>query len=159
MLTTDNQIDTTTGTARLKAVFNNEDESLFPNQFVNIHLVMENRPHALVVPTAAIQAGVQGTFVWAIEKDASGNSLARIQPVKVALTEGQTTILDTGPDSGTSIVVDGAERLRPGQSVIVSSAHTAPSAAAPQQNPFGATGGPRPEGNAAAAHRAQGTHE
>ncbi len=159
LLTTDNQIDTTTGTARLKAVFNNEDESLFPNQFVNIHLVMENRPNALVVPTAAIQSGVQGTFVWAIGKDAGGNSVARIQPVKVALTEGQTTILDSGPDAGTSIVVDGAERLRPGQSVIVSAAHTAPSTPAPQQNPFGATGGPRPEGNASAAHHAQGRHE
>ncbi len=159
LLTADNQIDTTTGTDRLKAVFNNQDEALFPNQFVNIHLVMENRPNALVVPTAAIQSGVQGTFVWAIDKDASGNSVARIQPVKVALTEGQTTILDNGPDPGTGIVVDGAERLRPGQIVIVSTAHTAPSAAAPQQNPFGATGGPRPEANASAAHHAQGTHE
>ena len=57
LLTADNQIDTTTGTDKLKAVFDNKDQALFPNQFVNIHLVMEDRPNALVVPSAAIQTG------------------------------------------------------------------------------------------------------
>ena len=71
LLTADNQIDTTTGTDKLKAVFDNSDEELFPNQFVNIHLVMENRPNALVVPSAAIQTGMQGAFVWVIDKDAT----------------------------------------------------------------------------------------
>jgi len=133
LLTTDNQIDTTTGTGRLKAVFSNEDEALFPNQFVNIHLVMENRPNALVVPSAAIQSGVQGTFVWVIDTDASGKSVARIQPVKIALTEGQITILDSGPDAGANVVVDGADRLRPGQAVVVSTSHATP--VAPTQEP------------------------
>lgn len=133
LLTTDNQIDTTTGTGRLKAVFSNEDEALFPNQFVNIHLVMENRPNALVVPSAAIQSGVQGTFVWVIDTDASGKSVARIQPVKIALTEGQITILDSGPDAGANVVVDGADRLRPGQAVVVSTSHATPGA--PTQEP------------------------
>jgi multidrug efflux system membrane fusion protein len=122
LLTADNQIDTTTGTARLKAVFENKDESLFPNQFVNIHLVLENRPNALVVPSAAIQSGVQGTFVWTVESDGNGRSVAKIQPVKVALAEGQNTILDSGPAAGASVVVDGADRLRPGQIVVVSAA-------------------------------------
>jgi multidrug efflux system membrane fusion protein len=77
LLTADNQIDTTTGTAKLKAVFNNENEALFPNQFVNIHLVMEDRPNALVVPSAAIQNGLQGSFVWKVDTDAKGATTAR----------------------------------------------------------------------------------
>jgi multidrug efflux system membrane fusion protein len=120
LLTADNQIDTTTGTAKLKAVFNNENEALFPNQFVNIHLVMENRPTALVVPSAAIQNGLQGTFVWAVETDDKGAATATIKPVKVALAQGQVTILDNGVTAGEKIVVDGADRLRPGASVLAS---------------------------------------
>ena len=69
LLTADNQIDTTTGTDKLKAVFDNKDQALFPNQFVNIHLVLEERPNALVVPSAAIQIGLQGSFVWVVDTD------------------------------------------------------------------------------------------
>jgi multidrug efflux system membrane fusion protein len=144
LLTADNQIDTTTGTDKLKAVFDNTDESLFPNQFVNIHLVLENRPNALVVPSAAIQSGLNGSFVWVVARDASGATTSTIQPVKVALAEGQVTILDSGPAKGASVVVDGADRLRPGQLVTVSTAR--PQAAnqtsgqAPAQNgPFAST--------------------
>jgi membrane fusion protein, multidrug efflux system len=122
LLTADNQIDTTTGTDKLKAVFDNADNSLFPNQFVNIHLVLENRPRAVVVPSAAIQSGLQGNFVWTIAADAKGNSTAKIQPVKIALAEGQSTIIDSGLDGGQQVVVDGADRLRPGQIVIASPA-------------------------------------
>jgi multidrug efflux system membrane fusion protein len=121
LLTADNQIDTTTGTGKLKAVFDNKDDALFPNQFVNIHLVMEDRPTALVVPSAAIQTGNQGSYVWIVDHaDAQGNGTAKIQPVKVALAEGQVTILDEGLQPGQTVVVDGADRLRPGQSVIAS---------------------------------------
>jgi multidrug efflux system membrane fusion protein len=120
LLTADNQIDTTTGTDKLKAVFDNSDESLFPNQFVNIHLVLENRPNAIVIPTAAVQSGVQGSFVWVVDKDDKGNTVAQMQPVKVDLVEGQSSILASGPSAGTNVVVDGADRLRPGQQVIVS---------------------------------------
>ena len=120
LLTADNQIDTTTGTAKLKAVFNNENEALFPNQFVNIHLVMENRPAALVVPSAAIQNGLQGTFVWLVTTDDKGAATAKIQPVKVALAQGQMTILDSGVTAGDKIVVDGADRLRSGAQVLPS---------------------------------------
>jgi multidrug efflux system membrane fusion protein len=123
LLTADNQIDTTTGTDKLKAVFDNRDQSLFPNQFVNVHLVMENRPNALVVPSAAIQSGNQGSYVWAVDTDAAKRtSTARIQLVKIALAEGQVTILDGGVQAGQNVVVDGADRLRPGQIVTVSSA-------------------------------------
>jgi multidrug efflux system membrane fusion protein len=123
LLTTDNQIDTTTGTAKLKAVFDNKDQALFPNQFVNIHLVLEDRPNALVVPSAAIQTGLQGSYVWVIVTDAKGVSTAKLQPVKVALAEGQVTIFDSGLEPGQKIVVDGADRLRQGQIVAVSAAH------------------------------------
>jgi multidrug efflux system membrane fusion protein len=122
LLTADNQIDTTTGTAKLKAVFDNKDQALFPNQFVNIHLVLEDRPTALVVPSAAIQTGLQGTYVWVTDTDAKGAVTARIQQVKIALAEGQATIVDSGLERGQNLVVDGADRLRPGQIVTTSMA-------------------------------------
>jgi multidrug efflux system membrane fusion protein len=122
LLTADNQIDTTTGTAKMKAVFDNKDQVLYPNQFVNIHLVLEERPTALVVPSAAIQTGLQGSYVWVVDTDAKGVTTSRIQQVKVALAEGQLTIVDSGLDAGQKVVVDGADRLRPGQIVIASAA-------------------------------------
>ena len=121
LLTADNQIDTTTGTGKLKAVFDNQNQLLFPNQFVNIHLVMEDRPNALVVPSAAIQTGNQGSYVWVIDANkAKQSSTARMQPVNIALAEGQVTILDSGLAAGQQVVVDGADRLRPGQTVTAS---------------------------------------
>jgi multidrug efflux system membrane fusion protein len=131
LLTADNQIDTTTGTAKLKAVFNNKDQALFPNQFVNIRLVLEERPNALVVPSAAIQSGLQGSFVWVVDTDAKGVATARIQPVKIVLAEGQLTILDSGLQAGQNVVIDGADRLRAGQIVTIS---------APQRNGHGTAG-------------------
>lgn len=134
LLTADNQIDTTTGTDKLKAVFDNKDSVLFPNQFVNIHLVLENRPDALVVPSAAIQTGLNGSlFVWVVNDDGKGGQVSQLQPVTVALAEGQLTILNSGPAPGTNVVIDGADRLRPGQPVTV--------AAHQPQNPAG-TGQP-----------------
>lgn len=137
LLTADNQIDTTTGTDKLKAVFANPEEKLFPNQFVNIHLILEERPNALVVPGAAIQTGTQGTFVWAVQAD----NTVKNQPVKIALAEGQVTILDSGVNAGDKVVVDGADRLRSGASVIVS---------APRQGRGGQAGGGAPGGNSGA---------
>ncbi len=123
LLTADNQIDTTTGTAKLKAVFQNLDDVLFPNQFVNIHLVMEERRDALVIPSAAVQNGVQGTFVWAVDTNEKGDSgTAKIQPIKVGLIQGQMSIIDSGVDAGQKVVVDGADRLRAGSQVVVSQA-------------------------------------
>ncbi|HEY2472622.1 MAG TPA: efflux RND transporter periplasmic adaptor subunit [Terracidiphilus sp.] len=124
LLAADNQIDTTTGTARLKAVFDNKDSVLFPNQFVNIHLILENRPSALVVPSAAIQNGLNGSvFVWVVNDDGKGGQVAQMQTIKVALSEGQVAILDSGPSAGTRVVIDGADRLRPGQPVTISASH------------------------------------
>ncbi|MGB6720935.1 MAG: efflux RND transporter periplasmic adaptor subunit, partial [Terracidiphilus sp.] len=125
LLTADNQIDTTTGTDKLKAVFANTDNLLFPDQFVNIHLVMENRARALVIPSAAVQSGVDGAYVWVTEAGANGVAAVRMQPVKVALAQGQITILESGVEPGEEVVVDGADRLRPGAAVLASEARQA----------------------------------
>jgi multidrug efflux system membrane fusion protein len=101
---------------------------------------MENRPNAIVVPSAAIQSGNQGAFVWVVDNDPAKNaSVARTQPIKVALAEGQVTILDSGLEPGQNIVVDGADRLRAGQIVTPSAAHQRGQGAG--QNP--ATSAPR----------------
>jgi multidrug efflux system membrane fusion protein len=151
LLTADNQIDTTTGTGKLKAVFDNKDEALFPNQFVNIHLVMEERPNALVVPSAAIQTGLQGSYVWVVDKaDSQGNGTAKIQVVKVALAEGQVTILDDGLQAGQTVVVDGADRLKPGQNVTASQARQRSGPGAKAQG-AGQSGGSPPAASPGAA--------
>jgi membrane fusion protein, multidrug efflux system len=158
LLTADNQIDTTTGTGKLKAVFDNKDSILFPNQFVNVHLVLENRPNALVVPSAAIQTGLNGSlFVWLVDADASGKQVAKMQPVKVALAEGQSTILDSGPEPGAKVVVDGADRVRPGQPVTATAARQRGSQqgagqGAGQKSPFGGT---NPGGDAGSGKQGQ----
>ena len=153
LLTADNQIDTTTGTDKLKAVFDNKDQQLFPNQFVNIHLVMEQRPNALVVPSAAIQTGSQGTFVWVIVPDPKDATkfIVRRKSVKIALAEGQQTILDSGVEPTEKVVVDGTDRLKdeapvtinvPKQRSAGSGSTSTPGAgntpAAGSGNPFGA---------------------
>ncbi|MBW4028373.1 MAG: MdtA/MuxA family multidrug efflux RND transporter periplasmic adaptor subunit [Acidobacteria bacterium] len=114
LLTADNQIDTTTGTARLKAVFANKTELLFPNQFVNVHLILETQPKAITMPAAALQHGTNGDYVWVVN---SGNTVAMRQ-VTVDLTEGATTILASGLKPGDQVVTDGADKLRDAMKVI-----------------------------------------
>ncbi len=114
LLTADNQIDTTTGTAKLKAVFANKTELLFPNQFVNVHLILETQPRAITMPAAALQHGTNGDYVWVVN---SGNTVAMRQ-VTVDLTEGATTILASGLKPGDQVVTDGADKLRDGMKVI-----------------------------------------
>jgi multidrug efflux system membrane fusion protein len=165
LLTVDNQIDTTTGTDKLKAVFDNKDDALFPNQFVNIHLVMEERPNALVVPSAAIQTGNQGSYVWVVDHaDAQGNGSAKIQPVKIALAEGQVTILDSGLQPGQTVVVDGADRLKAGQNVTASQARQRGGQSSNVQGAGQSGGGPRAASSAASspgapANAGQGKHD
>jgi len=161
LLTADNQIDTTTGTAKLKAVFNNQDDVLFPNQFVNIHLVMEERRDALVIPSAAVQNGVQGSFVWVAETNEKGDSgTAKIQPIKVGLVQGQMNIIDSGLEAGQKVVVDGADRLRAGSPVVVSQARRiggggpgGPNAGADQGSRRGAGSGAAQAAGPGAGHR------
>jgi membrane fusion protein, multidrug efflux system len=97
----------------LKAVFQNENKVLFPNQFVNIHLILEQKPDAIVIPAVALQHGTQGDFVWILKDDKT----VAMQPVQALLTEGARTILQSGLSGGQMVIVDGADRLRPGSKV------------------------------------------
>lgn len=113
LLTVDNQIDTTTGTVKLKAQFSNEDYSLFPNQFVNTRLLVEIRKGLTVIPTAAIQRGTQGTFVYVVKDDRS----VTVRAVKLGPSQGDDTAIDSGLAPGEMVVVDGADKLREGAKV------------------------------------------
>jgi multidrug efflux system membrane fusion protein len=115
LLTADNQIDTATGTIKLKAEFANADGTLFANQFVNVRMPVETRPNATLVPTAAIQRGAQGAFVYVVK---DGETVA-VTPVVVGTTQGETTSIDSGVAPGAMVVVDGADRLREGARVEV----------------------------------------
>jgi multidrug efflux system membrane fusion protein len=142
LLTLDNTIDSTTGTVKAKAVFANADNALFPNQFVNVRLVLQQRPDALVIPAAAIQNGTEGNFVYVVkpgpgkpegggkaraqapkpasttpsdsaDPDAGKQKLHVVQqPVVIDVTEGSQVILASGLNPGDSIVVDGQEKLK-----------------------------------------------
>ena len=115
LLTIDNQIDQTTGTAKLKAVFENPDNNLWPNQFVNVHLLLETRKDALTMPASAIQRGPQGTFTYAVD----ANNTVQVKPVQIALTQGNTVVIASGLQAGDKVVTDGQEKLQPGSRVSV----------------------------------------
>jgi len=115
LLTIDNQIDQTTGTAKFKAVFENPDNSLWPNQFVNVHLLLETRKGALLIPAAAIQRGPQGTFVYAVDT----KNTVQVKPVQIAVTQGSTVVVGSGLQAGDKVVTDGQEKLQPGSRVSV----------------------------------------
>jgi multidrug efflux system membrane fusion protein len=113
LLTADNQIDPTTGTVRLKAIFSNQKNELFPNQFVNARLLVEVRRGATVVPSPAIQRGPQGTFVFLVKADQT----ATVRPVTVGEVQGGEASIKSGLSPGELVVVDGADRLREGTKV------------------------------------------
>ncbi len=115
LLTVDNQIDTTTGTSKLKAVFPNTDGALFPNQFVNVRLALDVKRGATIVPAVAIQRGPTGTFVYLVNED----STVSVRPVKVGLSEGNNVSIDDGLQPGDKVVIDGAEKLTEGMKVVV----------------------------------------
>ena len=125
LLTADNQIDVTTGTDKLKAVFSNTQQQLFPNQFVNIHLVLEQRRNAIVIPAAALQHGTDGDFVWVVKQPQgdAAKPVASMQPVKVEIVEGTTVVLAEGPEPNQQVITDGADKLRDGTKVIPGNAH------------------------------------
>ena len=113
LLTIDNQIDPTTGTAKLKAVFDNKDNALWPNQFVNADLLLETRKSSTVVPTAAILRGPQGTFVYAVNPDKT----VQDRQVTVSLTQGDTTVITAGLNPGDTVVTDGQDKLQRGSRI------------------------------------------
>jgi multidrug efflux system membrane fusion protein len=140
VLTIDNQIDTTTGMVKVKAVFDNRDRSLFPNQFVNVRLILQQKRDAVVIAAAALQTGSQGNFVYLLKhgrppvdpiamKNSLGSGVVADQntkasyyvearPVKVELTEGAQVILSAGVEQGDMVVVDGQEKLKNGSGVV-----------------------------------------
>ena len=113
LLTVDNQIDPTTGTVKLKAQFANDDGALFPNQFVNVRLLVDTRRGLTVVPSAALQRGAQGSYVYVVNADSS----ASLRVVKPGPAEGENTAIESGIAPGERVVVDGVDRLREGAKV------------------------------------------
>jgi multidrug efflux system membrane fusion protein len=109
LLTLDNQIDPTTGTSKMKAIFNNQNEVLFPSQFVNIKLLVQTIPDQIVVPTVAVQHGQQGAFVYVV----GDNSRVTITPVTTGIVRDEVgTQITSGLEDGQQVVVDGTDRLQ-----------------------------------------------
>lgn len=115
--TIDNQIDPATGTSRLKAIFDNKTNALFPNQFVNVRLLVEIRKDRILIPAVAIQRGPQGTFVYVVKDDQT----ADVRPVTVDMTEATQAAISSGLAEGERVVVDGVDKLRAGSLVKVNS--------------------------------------
>jgi membrane fusion protein, multidrug efflux system len=124
LLTLDNQIDPGTGTVKLKAIFPNKGNELFPNQFVNARLLVDVRQDTITVPSAAIHNGPKGTFVYLV----TGNRTVELRPVEKGESEGGKTAITRGLAIGEQVVVDGAERLREGSRVQVKQPGQAPAA-------------------------------
>jgi multidrug efflux system membrane fusion protein len=104
----DNQIDISTGTVKVKAIFPNQDGALFPNQFVNVRLVVNELKEATVIPSAAVQRGAQGTFVWLLDEDKT----VAMRPVGVSAADGERVAVLDGLKPGDQVAVDGFDRLR-----------------------------------------------
>jgi multidrug efflux system membrane fusion protein len=133
----DSQIDTTTGTVKVRAQFDNTDGALFPNQFVNVQLLVKTLTNVVTVPTAAIQRGSPngqpGSYVYLVKDD----DTVAVQPITTGPTDGSMTAVNSGLSAGQRVVVDGADRLRDGLHVNVSTLDGKPNGAA------GAGGPPR----------------
>ena len=115
LLTVDNQIDTTTGTVKLKAEFANADNSLFPNQFVNVRLQVETRKAVLLVPQGVLQRGTKGNFVYGVDKE----GVVAVRPVLPGPTAGEVVAIEEGLAEGDQVVTDGLDKLRDGAKVEV----------------------------------------
>ncbi|MEI9749513.1 MdtA/MuxA family multidrug efflux RND transporter periplasmic adaptor subunit [Moellerella wisconsensis] len=119
LLSIDNQIDPTTGTLKMKARFTNEQQRLFPNQFVNIKMQIETLQHAIVIPNAALQMGNQGHYVWILNAD---NRVSK-HVVTVGLQDNQRVVIESGLSAGDKVVTDGVDRLTEGAQVEVVTAN------------------------------------
>lgn len=113
LLTVNNQIDQTTGTVRLKAVFDNNDSMLWPNQFVNARLLLDVKKNATVVPAAAVQRGAEGTYAFVVKAD----NTVEVRQVKVGVTEGNLIAVTQGLNPGENVVTDGQDKLQAGTRV------------------------------------------
>jgi len=149
LATFDSQIDQTTGTIKLRALFPNEQRTLYPNQFVNIRLLLDTHKDVTTMSTAGIQRGVPGTFVYLINAE---NSTVSVRKVELGVTDGDRVEVLSGISPGDRIVIDGADKLRDGAKIVMrdtADANAPPGAAPPTQNsPNGAKkrrteGGPK----------------
>jgi multidrug efflux system membrane fusion protein len=113
LATLDNQIDTATGTLKLKAIFANADDALFPNQFVNPRLLIDTLRGVVLVPNAAIQRGTQSTFAFVVKEDQT----VEVRPVEVRLTEGDMTAISKGLAAGEVVVTEGVDKLQSGSKI------------------------------------------
>ena len=138
--THDNQIDTTTGTVKLRADFSNEEDNLFPNQFVNVSLQIDQAHEAIVIPTAAVQRGAPGTFVYLIEAE----NTVTVRPVTLGPASGGRVVVMSGLSVGDRVVIDGADKLRNGSKVAL----RAPANEAPSKTPVPASAEPEWHGPA-----------
>ena len=129
LATVDNQVDTTTGTVKLRAMFSNDKEELFPQQFVNAHLLVDTLHDAVLVPVAAVQHGTPGTYVYVVNQD----DTVSVRKIKAGPTDGQNTSVTAGLNPGEKVVIDGVDRLRDGAKVSIP---------AENPNPNPAAGGP-----------------
>ena len=142
LTTIDNQIDTTTGTVKLRAEFANDNLALFPNQFVNVRMLVQTLPDATLVPSAAIQRGAPGTFVYVVKDDRT----VTVTPVRLGPVQGEITAVASGLAPGDQVVIDGTDKLREGAKgeVITREAQAAPPPGAKARGPRG----DRPPGSA-----------
>ncbi len=138
LLTIDNQIDQTTGTGRLKAVFDNKDNALWPNQFVNIRLLLEVRKDSTVIPAAAIQRGPQGTYVFVAKSD----NTVDVRPVTVAFTQDNVAVIASGVSASEVVVTDGQDKLQEGSKIEIRPA--TPTGNRPQASGSNGSGGAPP---------------
>lgn len=122
LLSMDNQIDTTTGTVKLKARFENQDDRLFPNQFVNARLKVSTLQDAIVIPAAALQMGNEGNFVWVVNND---NKVSK-KIVTVEFQDSEKIVIKAGLESGEKVVTDGIDRLTDGARVEVVAPQSTP---------------------------------
>jgi multidrug efflux system membrane fusion protein len=124
LLTIDNQIDPTTGTVKLKAIFPNTDNALFPNQFVNTRVLVDTKKNVVLVPVAAIQHGNNGTFIYVVDTDAN---TVKMQNVEVGTTafDGSNAEITSGISEGDVVVTDGVDKLQNGSKIIISKSSAA----------------------------------
>jgi membrane fusion protein, multidrug efflux system len=127
----DSQIDTTTGTVKVRAQFDNSDNALFPNQFVNAQLLVGTLHDVVTVPTAAIQRGAPGTYVYVVNSD----NTVSVRPIKIGPTDGPMAEVTSGLSSGDRVVVDGTDRLRDGARITIPGAASPPATGPAAQSP------------------------
>jgi multidrug efflux system membrane fusion protein len=154
LLTIDNQIDQTTGTGKLKAVFDNKDNALWPNQFVNIRLLLNTQKNSTVIPAAAVQRGPQGTYVFVVKQD----NTVDVRPVTIAFTQNNLSVISEGLSPNEVVVTDGQDKLQASSHVTPRGQNppgtqqqpASPAAASPAQQKHGNRGsGGKSSGTAA----------